>query len=106
MPINSRLVRLDGFDADEGINGELWFSQISISDQFYVEPETGWIRNYAALKLGNYSLDYSIEDRASRLFYSEQDQNGASPFGFIRNRANVKINVTNKRTEITSKPKV
>lgn len=85
----------------------MWFSQINISNQFYVEPETGWIRNYAPLKPGNYLLNFKIEDRASRLFYYEKEHNNASPLtGFIRNRATVEINVTSKRSNRSSLPKV
>lgn len=97
---------MNGFDADEGLNGELWFSQINFSNYFYVEPETGWICNYAPLKPGNYLLDFQIEDRASRLFYYNQEQNSASPLGFIRNRATAEIFVTSKQTNRTSLPKV
>uniref|UniRef100_A0A915D922 Cadherin domain-containing protein n=1 Tax=Ditylenchus dipsaci TaxID=166011 RepID=A0A915D922_9BILA len=108
--LNSRLLQLDGFDADEGLNGELYFSLISPSNQFYVEAQTGWIRSYAPLKPGNYSLDCLIEDRASRLFYHKQqgDQDSdssAQPVMFIRNKATVNVVVEPARHQ-HNRPKV
>uniref|UniRef100_A0A914CPX4 Cadherin domain-containing protein n=1 Tax=Acrobeloides nanus TaxID=290746 RepID=A0A914CPX4_9BILA len=90
-PINSKIVKLDAFDADEGINSELYFSLVNPSPYFYIDSRTGWIRTFAPLQDGNYTLDCFIEDRASRLFYQQRDTDSGS--AYFRNKAQVFIHV-------------
>ncbi|KAI1730641.1 cadherin domain-containing protein [Ditylenchus destructor] len=106
VPLNSRIIQLDGFDADEGLNGELYYSMITPSEQFHLEPNSGWIRTFAPLKPGNYSFECLIEDRASRLFYYRQEQDGVSPPTFLRNRAKVIIIVVAARSKNVTKAKI
>ncbi|KAI6227030.1 hypothetical protein M3Y95_00683900 [Aphelenchoides besseyi] len=73
FPVNGKVIQLKGVDADIGLNGELLFSLVTPSDQFYVEPRSGWIRSFARLKPGTHVLQVHVQDRASRLFYDTQD---------------------------------
>lgn len=84
-------MKLEAFDADEGINSELYFSLINPSPYFYIDSRTGWIRTFAPLQDGNYTLDCFIEDRASRLFYQQRDTDSRS--AYFRNKAQVFIHV-------------
>ncbi|KAE9554056.1 hypothetical protein FO519_002752 [Halicephalobus sp. NKZ332] len=93
-PLNARVLKLDAFDADEGLNAELYYSMTnplndSVVSQFYIDPRTGWIRTFSRLSPGNYSIDCFVEDRTSRLqFYSAQDSPKPA---FIRNRAKARV---------------
>lgn len=97
-------MRLDGYDADDGLNAQLYYSLIQPSKYFYVEPSTGLVRTFSReLKPGNYTLNFRIEDRASRLFYHrrQKDPNsGGESLTFLRNRAQLNVEIlAKKRTE-------
>lgn len=119
IPLNSRVVQLEAFDADEGLNGALYYSLVNHSQHFYIEPNTGWVRTFApldSLKIpANISLEVRIEDRASRLLYhrQKQQQNGNAGNGVlpammfsIRNRATVDIVVKAATGRYTQPPKL
>uniref|UniRef100_A0A7I4YD34 Cadherin domain protein n=1 Tax=Haemonchus contortus TaxID=6289 RepID=A0A7I4YD34_HAECO len=61
-------------DADEGINGQIYYSLVNRSSDFTVDPISGWIRTLRHLRSGTYKLKVRSEDRTSRLFYDDADQ--------------------------------
>uniref|UniRef100_A0A914HYR1 Uncharacterized protein n=1 Tax=Globodera rostochiensis TaxID=31243 RepID=A0A914HYR1_GLORO len=112
VPLNARLLRVEAFDADEGLNGALYYSLVDPSSYFFIEPTTGWLRNFARLDAGGdipdeeLHLEVQIEDRASRLFRHSQRSDGAEsplPVASIRNKAKVQISIRWKERE---KPKL
>ncbi|CAK5055660.1 unnamed protein product [Meloidogyne enterolobii] len=111
LPLNSKIIKLEAFDADEGLNGELLYSLIKPSKYFYIEQTTGWLRTFASLdslKLPtNITLEVKIEDRASRLQNSNKELNSfSSPNLFnIRNKAFVEIQILDGN-EMLKQPKI
>ncbi|KAL3074151.1 hypothetical protein niasHS_014981 [Heterodera schachtii] len=114
VPLHQRLLRVEGFDADEGLNGALSYSLITPSSFFFIEPMTGWLRNFAPLNVADrqipeseLQLEVLIEDRASRLFrHGQRTAEGAespNPIASIRNKAKVQIVIRRKEAE---KPKL
>nr|ACI49172.1 hypothetical protein Csp3_JD01.004 [Caenorhabditis angaria] len=83
----SKVLQVEASDADIGINSAIYFSMLNRSHDFFVEPVTGWIRTLRHVKAGIYELKVKSEDRASRLFY--HDENEVQPSW----TADVKINV-------------
>lgn len=70
----STILRVEASDADIGINSAIYFSLVNRSHDFIVEPVTGWIRTLRHLKAGKYSLKVKSEDRASRLYYFDENE--------------------------------
>ncbi|EGT52030.1 hypothetical protein CAEBREN_12407 [Caenorhabditis brenneri] len=70
----STVLRVEASDADIGINSAIYFSLVNRSHDFIVEPVTGWIRTLRHLKAGKYSLKVKSEDRASRLYYFDENE--------------------------------
>lgn len=70
----STVLRVEASDADIGINSAIYFSLVNRSHDFIVEPVTGWIRTLRHLKSGKYSLKVKSEDRASRLYYFDENE--------------------------------
>ncbi|KAK5966297.1 hypothetical protein GCK32_008888, partial [Trichostrongylus colubriformis] len=68
------VIRVEASDADEGINGQIYYSLVNRSADFTVDPVSGWIRTLRHLRSGVYQLKVRSEDRTSRLFYSDPDQ--------------------------------
>ncbi|KJH45108.1 cadherin domain protein [Dictyocaulus viviparus] len=68
------VIRVEASDADEGINGQIYYSLVNRSADFTVDPVTGWIRSLRHLRSGVYNLKVRSEDRTSRLFYNDPDQ--------------------------------
>jgi hypothetical protein len=90
FPTNGQLVQLQGVDADVGLNGEIYYSLLAPSDQFYVDPFSGWVRSFNKLKTGTHVLACQVEDRSSRLYYYNRD----TSLPFFRNQINLTITVT------------
>uniref|UniRef100_A0A1I7T8F5 Cadherin domain-containing protein n=1 Tax=Caenorhabditis tropicalis TaxID=1561998 RepID=A0A1I7T8F5_9PELO len=70
----STVLRVEASDADIGINSAIYFSLVNKSHDFIVEPVTGWIRTLRHIKPGKYSLKVKSEDRASRLYYFDENE--------------------------------
>ncbi|VDM83515.1 unnamed protein product, partial [Strongylus vulgaris] len=77
----SDVIRVEASDADEGINGQIYYSLVNRSSDFTVDPISGtvdadgcWIRTLKHLRSGVYNLKVRSEDRTSRLFYNDPDQ--------------------------------
>ncbi|UMM23352.1 hypothetical protein L5515_004116 [Caenorhabditis briggsae] len=70
----STVLRVEASDADIGINSAIYFSLVNRSHDFLVEPVSGWIRTLRHLKPGKYSLKVKAEDRASRLYYYDENE--------------------------------
>ncbi|KIH54064.1 cadherin domain protein, partial [Ancylostoma duodenale] len=70
----SDVIRVEASDADEGINGQIYYSLVNRSADFTVDPITGWIRSLRHLRSGVYNLKVRSEDRTSRLLYNDPDQ--------------------------------
>lgn len=70
----STVLRVEASDADIGINSAIYFSLVNRSHDFIVEPVTGWIRTLRHVKPGKYSLKVKSEDRASRLYYFDENE--------------------------------
>ncbi|VDO27944.1 unnamed protein product [Haemonchus placei] len=70
----SDVIRVEASDADEGINGQIYYSLVNRSSDFTVDPISGWIRTLRHLRSGTYKLKVRSEDRTSRLFYDDADQ--------------------------------
>ncbi|KAK6741188.1 hypothetical protein RB195_009193 [Necator americanus] len=70
----SDVIRIEASDADEGINGQIYYSLVNRSADFTIDPITGWVRSLRHLRSGVYNLKVRSEDRTSRLFYSDPDQ--------------------------------
>ncbi|PIO58525.1 cadherin domain protein, partial [Teladorsagia circumcincta] len=68
------VIRVEASDADEGINGQIYYSLLNRSADFTVDPVSGWIRTLRHLRSGVYQLKVRSEDRTSRLFYNDPDQ--------------------------------
>ncbi|VDL77652.1 unnamed protein product [Nippostrongylus brasiliensis] len=68
------VIRVEASDADEGINGQIYYSLVNRSSDFTVDPISGWIRTMRHMRSGVYHLKVRSEDRTSRLFYSDPDQ--------------------------------
>ncbi|KAK6023407.1 cadherin domain protein [Ostertagia ostertagi] len=68
------VIRVEASDADEGINGQIYYSLVNRSADFTVDPISGWIRTLRHLRSGVYQLKVRSEDRTSRLFYNDPDQ--------------------------------
>ncbi|KAI6191302.1 hypothetical protein M3Y97_00213900 [Aphelenchoides bicaudatus] len=86
FPVNGQIVQLEGVDADIGLNGQIYYSLLTPSNLFYVEPLSGL-----------------VEDRASRLFYNQRDT--SSPF--FRNQVPLTITVTpaeNRPPKLSAQP--
>ncbi|CAI2349826.1 unnamed protein product [Caenorhabditis sp. 36 PRJEB53466] len=70
----SDVLRVEASDADIGINSAIYFSLVNRSHDFFVEPVTGWIRTLRHVKSGEYFLKVKAEDRASRLYYFDENE--------------------------------
>ncbi|CAB3403624.1 unnamed protein product [Caenorhabditis bovis] len=70
----SKVVQVEASDADIGINADIYFSMVNRSHDFFVDPITGWIRTLRPLNAGKYELKVKSEDRASRLFYFDENE--------------------------------
>uniref|UniRef100_A0A1I7XKI7 Cadherin domain-containing protein n=1 Tax=Heterorhabditis bacteriophora TaxID=37862 RepID=A0A1I7XKI7_HETBA len=73
-PPFSDVVRIEASDADEGLNGQIYFSLLNRSTVFTVDPFSGWVRTLRPISAGIYELRAKAEDRTSRLFYYDEDQ--------------------------------
>ncbi|KAF7638659.1 hypothetical protein Mgra_00001742 [Meloidogyne graminicola] len=111
LPINTQIIQLEAFDADEGLNGELYYSLINPSNYFYIEQTTGWLRNFVSLDSikipTNITLEVKIEDRASRLQNKEIALNSNSQLSLfnIRNKATIEIQILDEN-KILKQPKL
>uniref|UniRef100_A0AC35TPE5 Cadherin domain-containing protein n=1 Tax=Rhabditophanes sp. KR3021 TaxID=114890 RepID=A0AC35TPE5_9BILA len=97
----SKIGQVSGFDADEGLNGELLYSFKTFNKYFYIEPLTGIIRNYGNLSSLNGTETFTafVEDRTSRLFYDNEDVQPQRSAFQTPNEANVVIKVANGEDE-------
>uniref|UniRef100_A0A914UQL5 Uncharacterized protein n=1 Tax=Plectus sambesii TaxID=2011161 RepID=A0A914UQL5_9BILA len=66
----TQITQVSASDADEGLNGQVYYSLVDASSDFAVHPVSGVVTSLGRLSAGHYSLTVRAEDRASRLFYS------------------------------------
>lgn len=77
IPAFSAITQVSASDADEGLNGQVYYSLVEESAYFAVHPVTGVVTSLQRLTAGQHSLTVRAEDRASRLFYASST--GAGP---------------------------
>uniref|UniRef100_A0A0N5BTM2 Cadherin domain-containing protein n=1 Tax=Strongyloides papillosus TaxID=174720 RepID=A0A0N5BTM2_STREA len=90
----SVLGQVNGFDSDEGLNGEVFYSLKEFNEYFYIEPSTGVIRTFDSLPKNTTSevmLKGFVQDRTSRLFYNNPDMQPQKPSFNSPNEAEIKI---------------
>lgn len=100
--MNGKIVQLEGVDADIGLNGQIYYSLLTPSNLFYIEPLSGWVRSYNKLTTGTYALTCQVEDRASRLHYQ---RDASTPF--FQNQVPLTITVTtadNRPPKLSAQP--
>ena len=85
-PLHSSLLRVEAEDADEGINGEVYYNFAKDTDQFSINPVSGVISLTRPLSFSD-TREYSLQVEA-------RDRGSASSLGPRRvDTANVRITV-------------
>uniref|UniRef100_A0A0K0DCV8 Fat-like cadherin-related tumor suppressor homolog n=1 Tax=Angiostrongylus cantonensis TaxID=6313 RepID=A0A0K0DCV8_ANGCA len=60
------VIRVEASDADEGINGQIYYSLVNRSAEFTVDPVTGWIRTLRHLHSGVYNMKITVTESKRR----------------------------------------
>ncbi|VDM52768.1 unnamed protein product [Angiostrongylus costaricensis] len=73
------VIRVEASDADEGINGQIYYSLVNRSAEFTVDPVTGWIRTLRHLRSGVYNMKITVTEskrRHLKLLVANKEING------------------------------